>query len=166
MFKSITSKIMSIVALLPVIFLVCMIIFYSNVSILSSTANQLAEKNVTLERNIGIINTNVQSLVKRVYQMKDFARDNQGFMGYIYGVSGIQECELMTESLETIRPLLMEMYDDRYPVTIEGLLQVQKDYADVYDQTFTVVEVKGDVLGYLDQFPEEEAQARLLNWSI
>ncbi len=166
MFKSITSKIMSVVALLPVIFLICMILVYSNVKKLGDTANRLADDNVTLERNIGIINTNVQSLVKRVYQMKDFARDNNAFMGYIYGVSGIQECELMTESLNNLRPLLNAMYDSKYPVTIEGLLKVQQDYADVYDQTFTVIEVRGDVLGYLDKLPEEEAKATLLNWSI
>ncbi len=166
MFKSITSKIMSVVALLPVIFLICMILVYSNVKKLGDTANRLADDNVTLERNIGIINTNVQSLVKRVYQMKDFARDNNAFMGYIYGVSGIQECELMTESLNNLRPLLNAMYDSKYPVTIEGLLKVQQDYADVYDQTFTVIEVRGDVLGYLDKLPKEEAKATLLNWSI
>ncbi len=166
MFKSITSKIMSLVALLPIIFLITMGIVSSNVTKLGKAANQLADENIVLERNIGIISTNVQSLVKRVYQMKDFARDDQNFMGYIYGVSGIQECDLMTESLNNIRSILMNLYNDKYPVTLEQLVQVQADYADVYDQSFNVIEAKGDVLGYLDQFPEEEAQAMLLNWSI
>ena len=166
MFKSITSKIMSIVALLPIIFLVCMIIVSINVNKLGDAANQLADENVMLERNIGIITTNVQSLVKRVYQMKDFSRDNFTFMGYIYGVSGVQECELMKESLENLRPILMKMYNDAYPVTVDQLVKIQADYADVYDANYNVIEAKGDVLGYLDTLPEEEAQAKLLNWSI
>ncbi len=166
MFKSITAKIMSLVILLPIIFLVCMLLVSAQVKKLGDSANRLADENVTIERNIGIISTNVQSLVKRVYQMKDFSRDNMTFMGYIYGVSGVQECELMTESLESLRPILMEMYDDAYPVTVDQLVKVQSDYADVYDANYTVVEVRGDVLGYLDQFPEDEAHAKLLNWSI
>ena len=166
MFKSITSKIMSIVALLPIIFLVCMIIVSLNVRKLGDAADQLADENVTLERNIGIITTNVQSLVKRVYQMKDFSRDNMTFMGYIYGVSGVQECELMTESLESLRPILMKMYNDKYPVTVDQLVKIQSEYADVYDANYNVIEAKGDVLGYIDTLPEEEGQAKLLNWSI
>ncbi len=166
MFKSITSKIMSLVALLPIIFLICMLLVSTYVKKLGNAANQLADENVVLERNIGIINTNVQSLVKRVYQMKDFARDNMSFMGYIYGVSGIQECELMTESLKTLRPILMEMYDNKYPVTVDQLVKIQAEYADVYDENYNVIQAKGDVLGYLDTLPEEEAQAKLLNWSI
>ena len=166
MFKSITAKIMSLVVLLPVIFLICMILVSTNVKKLGNAANQLAEENVAIERNIGIISTNVQSLVKRVYQMKDFARDGNTFMGYIYGVSGIQECELMKDSLERLRPILNEMYNDKYPTTSDELRQVQADYADVYDETYTVVEVRGDVLGYLDTLPKEEADAKLLNWSI
>lgn len=166
MFKSITAKIMSLVVLLPIIFLVCMTFVITNVNNLGDAANQLADENVVIERNVGIINTNVQSLVKRVYQMKDFSRDNNPFMGYIYGQSGVQECDLMTESLEIIRPILMDMYDKRYPVTVEQLKQVQADYADVYDASFTVIEEKGDILGYLDTLPDEEAQATLLNWSI
>ena len=157
MFKSITAKIMSLVILLPIIFLVCMLLVSAQVKKLGDSANRLADENVTIERNIGIISTNVQSLVKRVYQMKDFSRDNMTFMGYIYGVSGVQECELMTESLESLRPILIEMYDDAYPVTVDQLVKVQSDYADVYDANYTVVEVRGDVLGYLDQFPEDEA---------
>ena len=166
MFKSITAKIMSLVALLPVIFLISMILVSTNVKKLGDAANRLAEENIAIERNIGIISTNVQSLVKRVYQMKDFARDNNAFMGYIYGVSGIQECELMTESLNNIRDVLNSMYDSKYPSTKQELEKIQAEYADVYDATFTVVEVKGDVLGYLDKLPEEEAHAKLLNWSI
>ena len=166
MFKSITAKIMSLVALLPIIFLISMYVVSTNVTKLGNAANQLADENVVLERNIGIISTNVQSLVKRVYQMKDFARDNNSFMGYIYGVSGIQECELMTESLASLRPILMSMYNSKYPSTVEELVKIQADYADVYDATYTVIEVKGDVLGYLDTLPEEEAKAKLLNWSI
>ncbi len=166
MFKNITSKVMTLVGLLPIIFLICMLLVSTNVKKLSNTAKQMADENVLLERNIGIINTNVQSLVKRVYQMKDFSRDNMPFMGYIYGVSGIQECELMTESLKTIRPILMEMYNDKYPVTVEELVRIQDEYNDVYDASFNLVEIKGGVLGYLDQFPKEEAEARLLNFSI
>lgn len=156
MFKTITSKIMSLVALLPIIFLICMLIVMTAVTKLGNAANQLADENVVLERNIGIISTNVQSLVKRVYQMKDLARDGQGSIGYYYGVAGVQECELMNESLEAIRPILMELYNDDYPVTLEELTQIRSDSADVYD----------DVLVYLDQFPDEQADAMLLNWSI
>ena len=166
MFKSITSKIMSIVALLPIIFLICMLFVSTYVKKLGNAANQLADENVTLERNIGIITTNVQSLVKRVYQMKDLSRDNMGYMGYFYGVAGVQECELMTESLKSIRPILMDMYDDKYPVTVDQLVKIQSEYADVYDASYNVIEVKGDVLGYLDGLPEEEANAKKLNWSI
>ncbi len=166
MFKSITSKIMCIVALLPIIFLVCMIVVSSNVKKLGNAANQLADENVNLERNIGLITTNVQSLVKRVYQMKDLSRDNMGYIGYFYGIAGVQECELMQESLDSIRPMLMEMYDDRYPVTLDQLTKIQTEYADVYDESYNIVQVKGDVLGYLDTLPEEEANAKLLNWSI
>ena len=166
MFKSITAKIMSLVALLPVLFLICMFVVSSNVTKLGNAANQLADENVVLERNIGIICTNVQSLVKRVYQMKDFSRDGNTFMGYIYGMSGIQECELMTESLDAIRPILSSMYDSKYPSTVAELEKVQADYADVYDASYTVIEVKGDVLGYLDTLPDKEADAKLLNWSI
>ena len=157
---------MSLVALLPIIFLICMIIVSVNVKKLGEAANQLADENVSLERNIGIITTNVQSLVKRVYQMKDFSRDNQTFMGYIYGVSGVQECELMKESMKSLYPVLMKMYNDKYPVSVDGLVKIQAEYADVYDANFNVIETKGDVLGYLDTLPEEEAQAKLLNWSI
>ncbi|MBP5305721.1 MAG: methyl-accepting chemotaxis protein [Lachnospiraceae bacterium] len=166
MFKSITAKIMSLVILLPIIFLISMLLVSTNVRKLGQAADQLADENVVLERNIGIISTNVQSLVKRVYQMKDLSRDNMGFMGYYYGVAGIQECDLMNESLEAIRPILMDMYDDRYPVTLEELVKIQADYADVYDENYNPIEIKGDVLGYLDPLPDEEAKAKLLNWSI
>lgn len=166
MFKGITGKIMSFVALLPVVFLVCMILVSTNAKQLGNAADQLADRNVVLERNIGIITTNVQSLVKRVYQMKDFARDTNFFMGTIYGSSGIQECDLMEESLETIRPILLSYYNDKYPTTLDELLKVQADYADVYDENYVVKEVRGDVLGYLATLPEEKAQAILLNWSI
>ena len=166
MFKSITAKIMSLVILLPVIFVVCMYLVSTNVKKLGDAADQLAEENVVIERNIGIISTNVQSLVKRVYQMKDFARDNNSFMGYIYGVSGIQECELMSESLESLRPILMSMYNDKYPTSVDELKKIQAEYADVYDASFTVIEAKGDVLGYLDTLPDEQAEALMLNWSI
>ncbi|MCR4960620.1 MAG: methyl-accepting chemotaxis protein [Lachnospiraceae bacterium] len=166
MFKSITAKIMSLVILLPVIFVACMYLVSTNVKKLGDAADQLAEENVVIERNIGIISTNVQSLVKRVYQMKDFARDNNSFMGYIYGVSGIQECELMSESLESLRPILMSMYNDKYPTSFDELKKIQTEYADVYDASFTVIEAKGDVLGYLDTLPDEQAEALMLNWSI
>ncbi len=166
MFKSITAKIMSLVAILPLVFIISMIVVSTNVQKLGAAANRLAEENVMLERNIGLITTNVQSLVKRVYQMKDFSRDGNGFMGYIYGVSGIQECELMTEALNSIKPVLNQMYNDDYPVTLDELVKIQADYADVYDATFTVVEARGDILGYLDTLPDKEAEAKLLNWSI
>ena len=166
MFKSITAKIMSLVILLPLIFLVCMILVSTNVKKLGEAANRLADENVAIERNIGVISTNVQSLVKRVYQMKDFARDNMGMMGYYYGVAGIQECELMTKSLDNIRSVLSDMYDSNYPVTVDQLNKVRSDYNDVYDENYNVIEVKGGVLGYLDQFSDEEADARLLNWAI
>ncbi len=167
MFKSITSKIMSLVVLLPILFLICMLIVSANVRKLGNQANKLAEENVVLERNIGIITTNVQSLVKRVYQMKDFSRDNNMWMGMIYGTSGIQECDLMEKSLEEIKDDLMRMYDERYDVRDLDIATIQAEYADVYDYTtWQVVEEKGDILGYIDQFPEEEGKARLLNFSI
>jgi methyl-accepting chemotaxis protein len=72
----------------------------------------------------------------------------------------------MTESLASLRPILMSMYNNKYPSTVEELVKIQADYADVYDATYTVIEVRGDVLGYLDTLPEEEAKAKLLNWSI
>ncbi len=166
MFKSITSKVMSLVAIMPIIFLICMILVSVNVKKLSVTANNLSDKSIILEKNIGIISTNVQSLVKRVYQMKDFSRDNMGWMGYFYGVDGVQESDLISESLEALRPILMEMYNNKYPVTLADLEKIQADYSDVYDENYNLVQAKGGIMGYLSTLPADEADAKLLNWAI